>query len=55
LLGEERRLLFELLVDLLQLFLLLLEQLLGLAQRACLRLELGVRSLELFLLLLQFL
>ena len=55
LLGEQRRLLLELLVDLLQLFLLLLEQLFGLPQRARLRFELGVRALELVLLLLQLL
>ena len=48
--GEQRRLLFELFVDLLQLLLLFLEQLLGLPQRPCLLLELRVRFLELVLL-----
>ncbi|MDF2698109.1 MAG: hypothetical protein K0S65_6492, partial [Labilithrix sp.] len=53
LLDEERRLLFELLVDLLQLFLLLAQHFLGCAERVGLLLELLVGAFQLVLLLLQ--
>ena len=55
LLGEQRRLLLQLLVGLAQLLLLGLQQLLGRAQRLRLLLELGVGALELVLLGLQLL